>query len=237
MLAWTKANGGPLALAVLGLGVGGFTNRYVGIVLIVVGCVWFVASHIVSRRRGPQEQHVEKSPEVLLGEKALRDALGPPERQKWWASYLAHHLKAGQLRIPFGEPPKWLSYRLTPPRPDYPLASIGFEFSWWDDYELICTVTNPDQVNAASVIYAQQMMQGNRFMGNYPKNFTTPYLTLQPGPYEFRWSKVHNGLEGQVLWRDRLNVDFALLDGVDPHSHVLLEREREIVSKSLLPLP
>lgn len=44
MQTWLKANGGPLAIVVVGLGVGGFTSRIVGGLLIIVGLVYFVAT-------------------------------------------------------------------------------------------------------------------------------------------------------------------------------------------------
>lgn len=41
MRTWLKANGGPLALVVLGLGIGGFTNHTAGVVLIGLGLIAF----------------------------------------------------------------------------------------------------------------------------------------------------------------------------------------------------
>jgi hypothetical protein len=44
MRRWWIANGGPLALVVVGLGIGGFTNGAIGLALIAGGLVWWFAS-------------------------------------------------------------------------------------------------------------------------------------------------------------------------------------------------
>ena len=46
---WWTANGGPLALVIVGLGVGGFTNRWVGLGLILGGIVWWLGTHVLKR--------------------------------------------------------------------------------------------------------------------------------------------------------------------------------------------
>jgi hypothetical protein len=97
----------------------------------------------------------------------------------------------------------------------------------------MCTVTDPEQTNSARIFNAMQMHQGNRFGGNYPKDFRGSMLSLLQGDYEFRWSKVRDGVEGQVLWKDRLRVDLSELAERD--DGILLETTREVVARFLVP--
>lgn len=53
MRAWLRANGGPLALVVIGLGVGGITNRWIGLALIGAGLLWFLSEIPFIRSRIP----------------------------------------------------------------------------------------------------------------------------------------------------------------------------------------
>jgi hypothetical protein len=57
MFAWVKANGGPLALVAFGLGLGGFTSRTGGLILIGIGLMWFLIQGVLNmakkRRRRP----------------------------------------------------------------------------------------------------------------------------------------------------------------------------------------
>jgi hypothetical protein len=46
---WYVANGGPLALVVLGLAVGGFTNGTAGLVLVVLGVALLIAGWLFRR--------------------------------------------------------------------------------------------------------------------------------------------------------------------------------------------
>lgn len=153
-----------------------------------------------------------------------------PERTRFesWASYLAYHAQAG-LRIPINEPPQHVNYRFVPGERPYPGPSIHFNFTWWSDYELMCTVTSPAGENTSRVFTAIHMMQGNHFGGNFPKDFAHAF-PVGLGRYEIRWAQVQDGREGQVLWEDRLNIET-----VDPVSEYgdKLEPIREIVSPRL----
>ena len=46
MREWLNANGGALAVVILGVFVGGFKSSLLGVVLIAVGAAWFVGSRI-----------------------------------------------------------------------------------------------------------------------------------------------------------------------------------------------
>jgi hypothetical protein len=52
MGTWVKANGGPLAVVVLGAGILGFQNTWIGVILIVVG----VVSYLLTALRAPDEE-------------------------------------------------------------------------------------------------------------------------------------------------------------------------------------
>lgn len=51
MRHWLTANGGPLAFVVLGLTIGGFTNRPVGFGPIAVGAAWWIGGGLFARHR------------------------------------------------------------------------------------------------------------------------------------------------------------------------------------------
>lgn len=53
MLVWLEANGGPLALVVIGLGLSGYTSRPLGLALIGVGLLWFLLTRPLIARRVP----------------------------------------------------------------------------------------------------------------------------------------------------------------------------------------
>jgi hypothetical protein len=53
MAQWLKANGGPLAIVVVGLGIIGWTSHIVGGALIGIGLIWFVLTVPAARRRFP----------------------------------------------------------------------------------------------------------------------------------------------------------------------------------------
>jgi len=64
MFAWVKANGGPLALVAFGLGLGGFTSRTAGLVLIGLGLAWFLfqgAFEMAKKKR----QHVPPTKDAI----------------------------------------------------------------------------------------------------------------------------------------------------------------------------
>lgn len=44
MREWAKANGGPIGLLVIGV-LAAFPNRYLGIVLIIGGAIWYLLTH------------------------------------------------------------------------------------------------------------------------------------------------------------------------------------------------
>jgi hypothetical protein len=144
------------ALASIKLGVWGGIG--VGLFFIVLS---FIGERALTRWRASRQKRAP----IEHSESTASD------RFRHWSSYVGHYLKTGGPRLSFNEPPQYLTYRLLSPRTDYPWPSIFFHFSWWADYELMCTVTDPEQTNSARIFNAMQMHQGNRFGGNYPKDF------------------------------------------------------------------
>lgn len=63
-MEWVKANGGPLAVVFLGVGIGGFTYPPAGIALIVLGLVW-LAITTLRRRRDDSAERIDRHDLVL----------------------------------------------------------------------------------------------------------------------------------------------------------------------------
>ena len=73
MLDWVKANGGPLAIVVVGVSIIGFTNYALGMALVGVGLVWFGWTLPAVRRLVPWTL-VRKSEKFQLALDAIEDA-------------------------------------------------------------------------------------------------------------------------------------------------------------------
>lgn len=68
MRHWFAANGGPLALVALGLTIGGFTHRPVGIGLIALGAAWWIGWSVLARyrKRDPNRQARERQARQIV---------------------------------------------------------------------------------------------------------------------------------------------------------------------------
>src|SRR6266511_3457295 len=68
MQQWLKANGGPLAIALVGLGLIGWTSKLFGLLALAVGLTWFVVDQVHARRARPTAEQIA---EELAGELGL----------------------------------------------------------------------------------------------------------------------------------------------------------------------
>ena len=65
-MEWVKANGGPLAVVFLGVGIGGFTYPPVGIGLVILGLVWLVVTMIQAEQQRVSRAHRPTRPRPRL---------------------------------------------------------------------------------------------------------------------------------------------------------------------------
>lgn len=71
-MEWLRANGGPLALVVLGVALTGFTTHY-GWILVVAGALWWIATYVW--RRLPWQ--LQRKPQHGGGDLAFVESLRP----------------------------------------------------------------------------------------------------------------------------------------------------------------
>jgi hypothetical protein len=215
---------GGATLAFVGTGFAVLTFSFAGAVVCWVLATLVGARTIVRRTQASASSHPAGTESVATRRSPAED----------WTRLLAAFTRRGNIMLINSAPT--VRYMVNPISDSPGWYQIAFDFSWWGDWQLMCTVVSPSGRTMFHIYQGHRAMQRNHFVGVYPRDFTQVEVA-RPVEYEFRWARVDSdGYEGDVLWKDFVTVTpEAAVAAANGDGANTTDVRREIVSHSLIP--